>query len=158
MELDAPPACAGPATRDDVARTSADLPTTPTHDRFFRVLRELGRLRVISQCGASTFEALCELGPFGFGHGHMNAITDAYHWHVSLERFRHVRTRDEVHARSGRRVLYFELREDAGAEPFLRIYLHREKGEEFAPEREALFAGLHRAWGAGVTLDAPERA
>lgn len=157
MELDAPAA----SGRADASRSPAVAdapPAAPTHEGFFRTLRDLGRLRVISQCGASTFEALCELGPFGFAHGHMNAITDAYHWHVSLARFRHVQSHDALHARSGRRALYFELREQAGAEPFLRIYLHREKGEEFAPGREALFATLHREWIDGAALAPTERA
>lgn len=158
MELDAPAASAGDTARSDAARPFAGSPIEPTHETFFRALRELGRLRVISQCGASTFEALCELGPCGFAKGQMNAITDAYHWHVSLARFRHVQTHDALHTRSGRRVLYFELREHGGAEPFLRIYLHRAKGEELAPVREARFAALHREWIDGATLAAPERA
>ena len=53
-----------------------------THRRFFEALAPLSPLRVISQCGASTFEAICRFGPYGFADGHMNAITPAYHWHV----------------------------------------------------------------------------
>src|SRR5262245_1007765 len=92
-----------------------------THRRFFGELGPLSPLRVISQCGASTFEAICRFGPHGFADGHMNAITPEYHWHVALARFRHVTSVDRTHARSGRRVLFFELREQAGAAPFLSI-------------------------------------
>ena len=35
-----------------------------THRRFFTVLGALAPLRVISQCGASTFEAICRFGAF----------------------------------------------------------------------------------------------
>lgn len=133
--------------------------TTPaaaawTHRRFFDALRELGRLRVISRSGPSTFEALCTFGPYGFGHGHMNAITDAYHWHLALAPFRHLTTQDTVHERSGRRVLFFELRESAEAAPFLFIYLHREKGEEFDALREKRFAELHAELASGRVLAA----
>lgn len=124
-----------------------------SHRRFFDALRSLGRLRVISRSGPSTFEALCTFGPYGFGHGHMNAITDAYHWHLALDGFRHLRSRDTVHERSGRRVLFFELREREDAPPFLFIYLHREKGEEFEPERERAFAALHAELGDGCALE-----
>jgi hypothetical protein len=123
-----------------------------SHARFFDLLGALGALRVISIAGASTFEAICRFGPHGFAHGHMNAITPAYHWHVSLARFRHVRSCDEVHERSGRRVLFFELREEAAAEPFLRIYLYREKGVDFEPGPEAAFAAAHAGLAAGVSL------
>ncbi len=126
-----------------------------THRRFFDSLRHLGRLRVISRSGPSTFEALCELGPHGFAHGYMNAICNAYHWHLELAPFRHLQTKDTVHARSGRRVLFFELRESPDAAPFLFIYLHREHGEEFDPEREALFATLHAELAEGCILEQP---
>lgn len=126
-----------------------------THRRFFDALRALGQLRVISRSGPSTFEALCTFGPYGFGHGHMNAITDAYHWHLALAPFRHLRTRDQVHQRSGRRVLFFELRESPDATPFLFIYVHREKGAEFDPEIEKRFAELHAELADGVALAAP---
>lgn len=120
--------------------------------RFFHALRSLGRLRVISRCGPSTFEALCDFGPHGYAQGHMNAITDSYHWHLHVDGFRHLRSRDETHARSGRRVLFFELRERADSAPFLLIYLHREKGAEFEPEREAAFQALHAELSEGVEL------
>jgi hypothetical protein len=123
-----------------------------THARFFALLRELGRLRVIHQSGASTFEALCTMGPHGFAGGFMNAITDAYHWHLRLEGFGHLRSQDTTHARSGRRVLFFELCERRDARPFSQIYLHREKGEEFEPEREKRFLEAHAELSQGVDL------
>jgi hypothetical protein len=124
-----------------------------THRRFFEILAELSPLRVISISGPSVFEAICGVGPFGIADGHLNAITDAYHWHVDLADFTRVRSRDQTHARSGRRVLFFELlaRGD-DARPFLSIYLHRGKGEEFAPEREARFLAAHRDLAVGVEL------
>jgi hypothetical protein len=124
-----------------------------TARRFFALLGELGRLRIISISGPSTFEAICEVGSCGFGGGLMNAITDGYHWHLELARFGHLRSRDETHARSGRRVLFFELRESAPSPPFLHIYLHREKGEEFEPEREKRFAEAHEQLRDGAALE-----
>ncbi len=120
----------------------------PTHPidsarQLFGWLQSLGRLRIISQSGPSTFEALCEVGPHGFAGGYMNAITDAYHWHLKLDGLGHVRTQDKIHGRSGRRVLFLELRERAEAPPFLMIYLHREKGADFDPELEKRFLEGH---------------
>jgi hypothetical protein len=123
-----------------------------THREFFDALRALAPLRVISVSGPSVFEAICGFGPYGVADGHLNAITDAYHWHLDLSRFRILTSRDETHARSGRRVLFFELREAAGAEPFLLVYLHRAKGEDFAPAREERFAGLHARLGRGEEM------
>ena len=82
----------------------------------------------------------------------MNAITDAYHWHVKLSAFGHLRTQDTTHGRSGRRVLYFELREHDACAPFAFIYLHREKGEEFAPDREQRFLAAHAELSGGRDL------
>jgi hypothetical protein len=125
-----------------------------TARRFFEALRALSPLRVISPSGPSLFEAICTLGPFGVADGHLNAITPEYHWHLRLDGVRHVRSKDETHARSGRRVLFFELREEAGGgEPFLWIYLHRGKGEEFDPVREGAFAALHRVFAEGRELE-----
>jgi len=132
-----------PVGADRVARPHGDTSGGWTPRRFFDLLRRLGRLRVISISGPSVFEALCELGAYGFSQGHMNAITEGYHWHLALARFRHLTTRDETHPRSGRRVLFFELRESEHQAPFLRIYVHREKGVDFEPEREACFAEAH---------------
>jgi hypothetical protein len=120
--------------------------------RFFALLSELGRLRVIHQSGASTFEALCSLGPYGFADGFLNAITDAYHWHLRLDGFGYLRSHDSTHARSGRRVLFFELCEQRDSAPFTRIYLHREKGEEFGSSREKRFLEAHAELGAGRDL------
>jgi hypothetical protein len=124
-----------------------------TARRFFDLLGTLGRLRVISQSGPSTFEALCSVGPFEIAGGFVNAITPDYHWHLALKRFRRLRSHDEVHARSGRRVLFFTLAEASGEPPFLRIYLHREKGAEFGAAREARFREAHGALRDGVALE-----
>lgn len=123
-----------------------------SHRRFFSLLEAMGALRVISGCGPSTFEALCTFGPWTIEHGFMNAITPAYHWHLAIARFRHVKSVDSVHARSGRRVLFFELRERESDDPFLRIYLHREKGAEIGDERERRFAAAHATLQSGVPL------
>lgn len=120
--------------------------------RLFQELRQFGPLRVISVSGPSVFEAICTVGPFGVAEGHLNAITDAYHWHLDLRGTARARSNDSVHARSGRRVLFFELFEDESATPFVSIYLHRAKGEEFAPERLDRFERLHGELGAGVAL------
>lgn len=119
---------------------------------FFEALRLLGPLRVISQCGPSTFESICAVRSFSLADGWFNAIDPAFHWHLKLDGFGHLRSRDETHARSGRRVLFFELRTDAAAEPFLTIYLYRRPGQDFGPEQEHLFAELHAELASGVTL------
>ena len=103
--------------------------------RFFAALRDLSPLRVISACGPSTFEAIIDFDAHGFDGRMMNAITPAYHWHFDVTRLRHLRSQDETHARSGRRVLFFELRQEAGQPPFMWIYVHRERGAEFDAER-----------------------
>jgi len=146
------PTTAAPESADAPGRASAG---EWTHREFFALVRALGRLRVIHQSGPSTFEALCELGPHGFADGWMNAICAEYHWHLKLDGFGHVRSVDRTHARSGRRVLFFELRERAGAKPFAFIYLHREKGEAFEPEREKAFLEAHEQLAEGVTLREP---
>jgi hypothetical protein len=135
-----------------MARSTPPPSAVWTHRRFFTALGPLSPLRVISSCGASTFEAICSFGPFEFAHGHMNAITPAYHWHVALKRFRHLASVDRVHARSGRRVLCFELRDEAEATPFLSIFLYRDRGEDFDAAREAGFAALHAELAGGVAL------
>ena len=127
--------------------------TSWTAPRFCDLLSRLGRLRVISACGPSVFEALCEVGAHEVAGGHLNVITDAYHWHLAVARFRHLRSHDTVHARSGRRVLFFELREAAEAAPFLRVYVHRDKGAEFESERDALFASAHAELSAGRPVE-----
>jgi hypothetical protein len=134
------------------------VPGAWSHQRFFALLEGMGRLRVISQCGPSTFEALCTFGPFTLERGFMNAITPEYHWHLALARLRHVRSADEVHARSGRRVLFFELREREGDEPFLKIYLHRPPGAEFEDDRVRRFAEAHASLADGRALVSEVRA
>ncbi len=139
-----------------VFAASPDAPTRPwTTPRFFALLQQLGRLRVISQCGPSTFEALCDVSSFEIAHGFLNAITRDYHWHLALERCRHLRSHDALHARSGRRVLFFTLAESDASPPFLRIYLHREKGAEFDTEIESRFRQAHDelAPGRALTLE-----
>lgn len=146
--LSALPAVAG-ALEDSVPWTAA---------RFFTLLGSLGPLRVISQCGPSTFEALCEVGSFSIEAGFVNAITPAYHWHLASKRFRHLQSHDQTHARSRRRVLFFTLHETLGADPFLRIYVQREPGVEFEPEREAIFAEAHLELAGGVDMSREEGA
>jgi hypothetical protein len=63
-----------------------------------------------------------------------------------------LRTQDTTHGRSGRRVLFFELREREASPPFALIYVHREKGEEFAPECEQRFLAAHAELGGGRDL------
>lgn len=144
-------------TTETPERAAAAAPAAAgdwTARRFFAALRALSPLRVISPSGPSLFEAICTLGPFGIADGHLNAITPEYHWHLRLDGLQRVRSRDDVHARSGRRVLFFELYEAEASEPFLWIYLHRPKGEEFGAEREAAFAELHAAFAEGRALEA----
>lgn len=125
-----------------------------TPERFFALLAALSPLRVISVCGPSTFEAILEFGPHGFAAGHMNAITDAYHWHLRLDGIGSVQSFDTLHARSGRRVLFFELREHASDErPCLHVYLHRERGADFDPARERRFAEAHADLAAGMSFE-----
>lgn len=130
--------------------------TTPGSDwtvrRFFTLLGRLGRLRVISICGPSVFESLCEAGPFSIEDGSMNMVTNAFHWHVDVSRFRHLRACDTLHARSGRNVLFFELRESADSTPFLRIYVYRAPGVDFDPAVAAAFQSAHGELAAGVLL------
>jgi hypothetical protein len=139
------------------ARTASPLAADWTAQRFFALLAELGRLRIISISGPSTFEAICRVDRAGFGGGFMNAITEQYHWHLEVSRFRHLRSKDETHARSGRRVLFFELRDAPDSAPFLRIYVHRDKGEEFEPEHERRFAEVHAELEGGRELAVPAR-
>jgi len=141
----------------DAAAAPAPAPAAWTHRRFFDALGALSPLRVISISGGSVFEALCSFGSYGVARGHMNAMTPEYHWHVDLARFGALRSKDEVHARSGRRVLFFELREAPEAVPFLRIYVHREKDAEFEPDREAAFLALHAELAEGQRLAPFER-
>jgi len=143
-----------------LAPESPAQPASGTSDwtvrRFFSLMADLSPHRVISVCGPSTFEALIDFGPHGYASGHMNAITPAYHWHLRTAGFGAVRSVDEVHARSGRRVLFFELRERPDdAKPFLLVYLHREREADFEPEREKRFLEAHAELQGGVTL-APE--
>jgi len=156
MAGNATPASSASAAKQ-AASPNADA-TTWTAGRFFAALRELNPLRVISGCGPSTFEAICRVGDFDLSRGYLNAITPDYHWHLQLAGFRSLRSRDELHKRSGRRVLYFELREATDARPFLLIYLYREKGAEFDERRATRFADLHRELCDGVVVGQRELA
>lgn len=127
-----------------------------TARELFDILAELGPLRVISQSGPSTFEAICEVEHFGIAHGFLNAITPQYHWHLDLSQLRHLRTRDEIHERSGRQVLFFELATEAGEVPFLFIYLHREKNMPFEEDRFRLFQRVHAELQDGTTMAMPK--
>ncbi|HKK52494.1 MAG TPA: hypothetical protein VKA74_12945 [Myxococcota bacterium] len=129
-----------------------------TATRLFDLLNDLGRLRVISVCGPSVFEAICQAGPYEIVGGSLNMITDAYHWHFALKRLGHLRSFDTTHARSGRRVLFFELREREDDAPFLRIYAYRGTNEDFDPAVLERFAEAHRELAAGVALDPWEAA
>ena len=58
-----------------------------THREFFDALRDLSPLRVISVVGPNVFESICRVDRYALADGYLNAITDAYHWHVELGRF-----------------------------------------------------------------------
>ncbi|MBY0401185.1 hypothetical protein K2X89_12880 [Myxococcota bacterium] len=148
-------------TAPNLATSSA--PTEPAIDsppwsaeRFFDLLQQLGRLRVISVCGPSVFESICVAGPYEVAEGFLNMVTDAFHWHVGLARLRHLQSHDNLHGRSGRNVLFFELRERADATPFLRIYVYRAPGVEFASEIAQAFQRAHRELEHGVLLTSGE--
>ena len=129
-------------------------PAAPwTAHRFFDLLGRLGTLRVISVCGPSVFEAICEVGSVERAGGFLNMITPAYHWHFAANRFGHLRSVDTIHARSGRRVLFFELREQPGDDPFLRIYVFRPKDEDFDADALARFESVHAELEAGVVVE-----
>lgn len=133
-------------------RTIPDSALPWTARRFFSLLGDLGRLRVISICGPSVFETLCEAGAFEIEDGSMNMVTDAFHWHVAVARFRHLQSCDSLHARSGRNVLFFELRERAEATPFLRIYLYRAPGADFPAKAHEAFQRAHAELAQGVAI------
>lgn len=124
--------------------------------RFFDLLQQLGKLRIISVCGPSVFESICVAGPYDIAGGFLNMITDAFHWHVAIGRLRHLQSHDTTHGRSGRNVLFFALREQADAEPFLRIYVYRPPGADFAPEIAQAFARAHEELKQGVSLASGE--
>ena len=115
-----------------------------TAQRFLDLLGNLGRLRVISVCGPSVFEALCSAGPYQDSGGSLNMFTDEFHWHLDTKRFSWLRSHDETHLRSKRRVLYFSLYErNNGIQPFLKIYVDRPAGAEFESNVETAFMTAH---------------
>ncbi|MFO0688336.1 MAG: hypothetical protein U0900_06485 [Myxococcota bacterium] len=137
------------------ARPSAmPAPSRWTAARFFDLLPQLGRLRVISICGPSVFESLCCAGAYSIDDGSLDMVTSEFHWHVALERFRHLQSHDAVHGRSGRNVLFFELRERREAAPFLRVYVYRAPGADFDPAIESVFRAAHAELADGVELAA----
>ena len=148
----APPTPVGSDRPEPASRSSVPDSAAWTAARFFELLPKLGRLRVVSICGPSVFESLCEAGPFSIERGSLDMITSDFHWHVALARFRHLQSRDSLHARSGRNVLFFELREEADAAPFLRIYVHRPPKADFDPAAAAAFAAAHAELANGVAL------
>lgn len=123
-----------------------------TVTRFFDLLPKLGRLRVISVCGPSVFEAICEAGAYSVEGGSLDMVTPAFHWHVAHERLRFVRSHDTEHERSGRRVLFFALRESEDAPPFLRIYVYRPPNEPFDPAVLDAFLAAHAEIGEGAAI------
>lgn len=135
-----------------IASTSRSEAGPWTAARFFDLLQQLGRLRVISVSGPSVFESLCIAGPYEIADGFLNMVTDAFHWHVAIARLRHLQSHDSTHGRSGRNVLFFELRESEDATPFLRIYVYRAPGAEFAPEIAQTFQRAHAELALGVVL------
>ncbi|MBZ0114746.1 MAG: hypothetical protein K8J08_19950 [Thermoanaerobaculia bacterium] len=141
-----------PATAIDPSAPDRSAPYR-TAEGLFGALRSLSPLRIISVCGPSVFEAIENFGAFGIHDGWMNAMCDRYHWHLQIDRIGSITSRDTIHERSGRRVLFLELREKLDAEPFLLLYLHRAKGEDFEEERLVLFEKLHALYGAGAPLE-----
>lgn len=150
------PRSSGPS-RMTHAQRHLDAPVAWTAARFFDLLQQLGKLRVISVCGPSVFESICVAGPYDLAEGFLNMVTDAFHWHVAIGRLRHLQSHDSTHGRSGRNVLFFELREQANATPFLRIYVYRLPGAEFAPEIVQAFQRAHAELAHGVELASGEK-
>ena len=126
-------------------------------DRFFDLLQTFSRMRVILKTGPSVFEALCAPGAYSIQGHFLNVITPEYHWHLDVSRFGFLQSFDEIHARSGRRVLFFSLSEKKGDDrPFLQIYLYRGPGEEFDPQIESGFMRAHEELQSGVWLSRGE--
>lgn len=146
----AQPARTARSTRTADTLSSEASPWTAA--RFFDLLQQLGKLRVISVCGPSVFESICVAGPYEIADGFLNMVTEAFHWHVATSRLRHLQSHDSTHGRSGRNVLFFELRESRDTPPFLRIYVYRAPGAEFAPEVAQAFQRAHVELAGGVDL------
>ncbi|HEV7670810.1 MAG TPA: hypothetical protein VGS22_20000 [Thermoanaerobaculia bacterium] len=120
--------------------------------RLFGELVDLGDLRVIVTTPGSVFECICRIRGFGIAGGWLNAMTEGYHWHIDLGAIRFARTRDEIHERSGRQVLYLELGTAPEAVPSFAIYLHRPSGEPWSSERFERFGGLREVFDGGREL------
>ena len=135
----------------------SDLYAAWTARRFFNLLQHLGPLRVVSVSGPSVFEALCEIGPQAFSESSLNIITPQYHWNLSLDRFRHLRSVTRVHPKTGKITAFFELRDEANETPFLRIYLSPDPKIVGSCQRQPLFDEAHQSLqcGADVLLENP---
>lgn len=120
--------------------------------RLFSELVDLGDLRVIVITPGSVFECICRIRGFGVAGRWLNAMTDGYHWHIDTGAIRFVRACDEIHARSGRQVLYLQLATSSVAEPSFAIYLHRPSGEPWSAERFERFARLRAVFEGGREL------
>ncbi|MGH0033467.1 MAG: hypothetical protein ACQGVK_00420 [Myxococcota bacterium] len=121
--------------------------------RLFDLISAVSPLRIISRCGPSTFEAIASLERFSIARGWLNAMQPDFHWHLDLGGLGWVRSRDQIHSRSGRRVMFLELAASAEQAPFLLVYLYRPKGAEFTPEQEARFAEAHADLANGLRLE-----
>lgn len=130
---------------------------TWTATRFFDLLPKLGRLRVISVCGPSVFEAICEAGAYEVQGGSINMVTPDFHWHFAPAQLGFLQSHDTRHARSGRRVLFFTLHEKKGDAPFLRIYVYRPPNEAFDPAVIDVFQAAHADLEAGWVMGAEEK-
>ena len=128
---------------------------TLTASALFAALVGLGPFRIIHQSGASTFEAIAPIAEADVMGPFLNIICDAYHWHLRLDGCGHAQTFDQTHARSGRRVLFIALADEApdqGGEVFARLYVHRAKGAEFDASVLAGFMALHADLAEGRAL------
>ncbi|MEZ7978277.1 MAG: hypothetical protein QMC74_01095 [Myxococcota bacterium] len=135
-----------------MATAAEARPNTWSAERLFDLLPRLGQLRVISVCGPSVFEAICEATAYELLGGSINMITPAFHWHFAADRLGHLQSHDTIHRRSGRRVLFFELREHADQSPFLRIYVYRAVKTDFATSAISNFIEAHSELSNGIVI------
>jgi len=147
------PADAARADDPSAAGSAAPRSSGLTAERFFQRLSGLGPFRIIHQSGPSTFEAIAPIARAQVAGPFLNIICDEYHWHLKLVDLRWVESFDQIHARSGRRVLGFSLADGtprSGGASFTRLYVHRAKDAEFDARVLAAFRELHAVfeWGA----------
>ena len=136
--------------------TKVESQTIESADAFFDLLQTFPRIRVILMTGPSVFEALCAPGAYSIQGHFLNVITPEYHWHLDISKFGFLQSFDQIHARSGRRVLFFSLHEKETDRAFLQIYLYRGPGEEFDRKAESSFMRFHRELAEGVWLSRGE--